>query len=237
MKRWRKELRLAVWGLAMAGWAIACGAAAGGEPAPEGKSGAELPQLWQEDFEKGADAWKPTDEKAWKVVEKEGGRFYSLFQQSKYAPKHRSPLNISLRSEPAVEDFVLTAKVRSTGRDYGHRDVCFFFGYQNPEHFYYVHLARNKDDHANQIFIVNGAPRVKISTKTSEGTRWDDGWHNVRIERNASTGKIAVYFDDGQEPVMTAEDKTFTHGQVGLGSFDDTADFDDVTLRGKAIQK
>ena len=31
---------------------------------------------------------------------------------------------------------------------------------------------------------------------------------------------------------MTATDKTFTHGQVGFGTFDDTANFDDFKLYG-----
>ncbi|MBW8883948.1 MAG: hypothetical protein JF612_04050, partial [Planctomycetia bacterium] len=47
---------------------------------------------------------------------------------------------------------------------------------------------------------------------------------------------IEIYFDDLQKPVMTANDKTFAYGRIGLGTFDDTADWDDITLRG-VIQK
>ena len=46
-------------------------------------------------FEKGADNWEPTDPKAWKVIETKEGKFYSQFQQSKYNPPHRSPLNFA----------------------------------------------------------------------------------------------------------------------------------------------
>jgi len=35
------------------------------------------------------------------------------------------------------------------------------------------------------------------------------------------------------KPVMTANDKTFTWGRVGIGTFDDTGDWKEVTLRGK----
>ena len=59
--------------------------------------------------------------------------------------------------------FVLDVKVRSTTRDYGHRDLCLFFGHQDPSHFYYVHLGKQADEHANSIFIVNGKPRVSIA--------------------------------------------------------------------------
>ena len=129
-----------------------------------------------------------------------------------------------------VSDFVLETKVLSTKPDYAHRDMCLFFGYQDPAHFYYVHLGKRTDDHANQIFIVNGAPRLKISTKTTAGTDWDDKWHTVRIVRRVKDGDIAVYWDDMQTPIMTATDKTFVWGRVGIGSFDDIGDFDDVKV-------
>src|SRR5262245_20166330 len=96
--------------------------AAGDAPAPK-----ELPLLFQDDFEKGADHWEPTDPKAWKVLETKQGKVYSQFQQSKYKPPHRSPFNVALLKGHSVGDFVLEAKVQSTARDYAHRDMCLFF--------------------------------------------------------------------------------------------------------------
>jgi hypothetical protein len=40
-----------------------------------------------------------------------------------------------------------------------------------------------------------------------------------------------VFFDNMDEPIMTAEDRRFERGTVGFGSFDDTGRFDDVRLR------
>ncbi len=197
-----------------------------------------LPVVFEEDFENGATHWEPTDAKAWKVKETDKGYVYSQFEKrSKYEPPHRSPYNISLLKEINVGDFVLDADVLSTHEDYGHRDVCLFFGYQDPAHFYYVHLGKKTDDHANQIFIVNDAPRTKISTKTTPGTNWDDQWHHVRIVRNAESGSIQIFFDDMETPVMTASDKTFVWGRVGIGSFDDTSDWDNIKLRGAKVEK
>jgi len=34
------------------------------------------------------------------------------------------------------------------------------------------------------------------------------------------------------DPAMTAHDKTLTHGRVGLGSFDDSGQFDDLQVWG-----
>lgn len=197
-----------------------------------------LPLLVSEDFEQGADRWEPTDKEAWDVVTENGSKVYRQHKKrSKYEPPHRSPYNMSLLKDVTVGDFVLTAKVRSTTPDYGHRDVCLFFGHQDPAHFYYVHLGKKADDHANQIFIVNEAPRTKISTKTTEGTDWDDAWHNVKIVRRVKDGSIAIYFDDMKTPVMTASSDVFQWGRVGVGSFDDTGMWDDVKLYGARAKK
>jgi hypothetical protein len=126
--------------------------------------------------------------------------------------------------------------VQSTRAEYGHRDACFFFGHQDPDHFYYVHIATKADDHANQVFIVNGAPRTKISKTSTDGTKWSEGWHKVKIVRKVEPGTIEVYFDDMEKPIMTAVDKTFTRGRIGIGTFDDTANFDDLKLRGVKIE-
>jgi hypothetical protein len=192
----------------------------------------KLPLLIEENFESGAERWQPTDAKAWRIVKTDKGAVYNQFQQSSYKPPFRSPLNISLLKDVNVAEFVLQAKVQSTGKDVPHRDMCLFFGYQGPSHFYYVHLGKQADDHANQVFIVNDAPRIKISKTSTTGTKWTDGWHRVKIARRPADGQIAIYFDDMKEPAMTAQDKTFAWGRVGIGSFDDTGNWDDVKLWG-----
>src|SRR5437016_973999 len=93
--------------------------------------------LFEDDFTKGADRWQPTDAKAWKVIDAKEGKAFSQFKQSKYKPPFRSPLNFALIKDAIVGDFVLEAKVQSTARDYPHRDMCLFFGYQGPAKFYY----------------------------------------------------------------------------------------------------
>jgi hypothetical protein len=207
-------------------------AAAGDEPAKT------LPLVFEDDFEKGSDRWEPTDPKGWKVIETKQGKVLSQFRKdSAYKPPHRSPYHIALVKDVVVSDFVLQAKCQSTVKDYPHRDLCLFFGYQDAAHFYYVHLGKRTDDHANQIFIVNAADRKKISTRTTPGTNWTDGWHNVKVVRSVGDGTINVYFDDMKNPVMTAKDTTFTWGRVGVGSFDDTGNWDDVKLWGKKVEK
>ncbi len=208
-------------------------------PVPVSRAADDLPVLLKENFKRGFAAWDTTDASAWRVREfgKPGNRVLELYGASNYKPPHRSPVNMAMLKYQTVGDFVLTAKVRTTKKSYGHRDMCLFFGYQDPAHFYYVHLGQKADDHANQIFIVNDAPRIKISEKTSAGTPWkDDTWHQVKIVREVESGLIEVYFDDMKKPMMAAHDKTFDWGSIGLGSFDDTGMWDDVELRGIKVK-
>ena len=195
----------------------------------------ELPLLVSEDFEKGAERWEFSDPKAWKVVDTDKGKSLSLFEKTTPKTPHRSPFGRALLKDVIVGDFVLEADVQSTVKDYPHRDLCFFFGFQDDDHFYYSHLGKQTDKHANQIFIVNGADRMMISTKTTPGTNWTDEWHHVKVVRKVADGTIEVYWDDMAKPVQTATNKTFTWGQVGVGSFDDLGNFDNIVLRGTKV--
>ena len=209
--------------------------AAPSAPAPDPSAGPPL--VAAEDFEHGAAQWKPTDPAAWRVGEADGNHFLSLFQQSRYEPAVRSPKNIAILDGVTVGDFTLDLRVQSTTKDYPHRDICIFFGHQDASHFYYVHLGKQADPHSNSIFLVNGADRLSIAKTRTDGTNWTDAWHRVRIARTAATGAIAIYFDDLDKPAMTAEDKTFAWGRIGVGSFDDTGNFDDIALRGKPLRE
>jgi hypothetical protein len=195
----------------------------------------DMPLVFRADFagDNATKGWSFTDPGAWRVAEVEGNRVLEQHRASRYEPPVRSPLNIALMPDSDVGDFVLDLKVRSTTRDYGHRDVCLFFGYQDPSHYYYTHLGKEADEHAHSIFLVDGKPRVSIARERTSGTPWTDGWHHVRIVRKVEPGTIEVFFDAMDQPIMRAEDRTFTHGRVGVGTFDDTGQFDLVQLWGQ----
>ena len=197
-----------------------------------------LPLVFEDDFETGkAKNWEPASPDGWKVTHQGDNHVFNQHTSIQIKTPHRSPYNRAFIKNIYVGDFVLDVQLQSTKQDYPHRDMCLFFGYQDPAHMYYVHLGKRMDPHANNIFIVNGADRKSISTKTTEGTNWDDEWHHARVVRNVETGTIDIYFDDMETPVMTAVDKHFTWGQVGIGSFDDTGNFDDVLLYGDKVEK
>jgi hypothetical protein len=176
------------------------------------------------------DSWKATDLSAWKAEKVAGSGVLNLHKRSDYKPAVRSPESILWLAEDGPDSFVFDAIVKSTEESHAHRDICLFFGRQDDEHFYYAHLAEQADAHAHSIFVVDGADRKSIASKRSDGIEWGGDWHRVRVERDASSGAIRVYFDDLATPVMEASDKRFIGGGVGIGSFDNTALFDDLRL-------
>jgi hypothetical protein len=233
------RLRLVVFAALAAASAVA--------PGPALRAADALPLLHADDFEHGVDRWQTTDpdptQHSWQVIEINGpaGKPTKAFRttgKSTYQPKHRSPPNYALLKELVVGDFELTARVQSTNIEAGnHRDMCIFWGYQDPTHYYYVHFGAQADPNSCQVFIVNDAPRTPITVKETKGTPWTDGWHTVRVVRRVADGTIEVFFDDMETPLMTARDKTFAWGQVGLGTFDDNGNWDDFELHGVEVKR
>lgn len=191
-----------------------------------------MPLVFSEDFQQGSQRWQTTDDTAWSLSRDGENQVFGLNRQiSNYQPKFRSPHNIALIKDIEVSNFVLIFRVKSTNDTGNHRDCCVFFGYQNPTQFYYVHLGAKPDPASGQIMIVDEAARRPL-TENKKNVPWDDKWHTVKVVRDSEEGSTEVYFDNMESPHMTVVDKTFTKGQIGLGSFDDMNDFDDVRLYG-----
>jgi hypothetical protein len=202
-------------------------------PIPNCAASDELPIVFSEDFENGNDRWEVLDPKTWKISGRENNRTFEITERkSEYKPAVRSPGHIALIKDIAVSDFELTFKVRSTLDTGNHRDCCIFFGWQDRTNFYYSHLGAKPDPASGQIMIVKDAPRTPL-TKNEKRTPWTDEWHHVKLIRSTESGTIAVYFDDMEEPHMEVTDTTFGKGRIGIGSFDDLNEFDDIVLRGK----
>jgi hypothetical protein len=76
-----------------------------------------------------------------------------------------------------------------------------------------------------------------ITVKQAKGTPWTKGWHDIKVARRVKDGAMEVYFDDMKKPFMTAQDNTFTWGQIGIGTFDDHGNFDNIVLRGERVTR
>ncbi len=187
--------------------------------------------VFADDFESGIDRWEILDPATWKLSERDGNHTLEITQrESAYEPPVRSPLHVALIKDLELANFEISFRVRSTKDTGNHRDCCVFFAYQDDQHFYYVHLGARPDPHSGQIMVVDEAPRLAL-TKNEKHTPWDDDWHQVKLVRDAASGSIDIYFDDMDTPHMHATDKRFKSGRMGIGSFDDVDEFDNVVIK------
>ena len=88
-----------------------------------------------------------------------------------------------------------------------------------------MHVSAARDEVHNGIFLVADADRRRIDTRSDKPVLVDTAWHRARLVRDVATGRLDVFVDDDREPIMTATDRTLTEGRVGVGWFDDTAEF------------
>ena len=145
----------------------------------------------------------------------------------------RRPAALAILKSAPLTDLTYRLEVRSTApADLAVRDVQVILGYQSPTQFYYVHLSAKTDAVHNGIFLVNNADRKRIDRPDSTARLTDQAWHRVRVERDVASGRIAVFFDDMKEPILSTTDTTLTWGRVGLGSFDETGEFRNVEVSG-----
>lgn len=162
------------------------------------------------------------------VIGTEGPLHYLHMLRNREPLVPRRPMQFALLKGVNVGSFSFQSRVRRKGHS-----LLMVFNYVDTLHFYYTHLSVDpgaKVDVHNGIFIVNGGPRRRIAGLEAAPALPDLNWHTIRVKRNIQTGSIQVFVDDGQSPRFSVIDRTFTCGQVGLGSFDETGDFADVHL-------
>jgi len=173
------------------------------------------------------DAWQFPYPEDWTIREASGNHYLHMVR-SRDPGVPRRPLQFALLKGVKVGSFSFQTRVRREGRS-----MIVVFNYVDTLHFYYAHLSGDRGTAQpvhNGVFIVNGGERARIAGTDAPPALPDGQWHLIRIERNATHGSIDVYSDFQSGPIFSLEDRTFTCGQVGIGSFDETGDFDDVSL-------
>ncbi|MSU51648.1 MAG: hypothetical protein EXS37_21585 [Opitutus sp.] len=182
------------------------------------------------------DAWTFADPGAWVWSKDEGRGVITLQRQQKFQPTVRSPFNLAWLKITAWKSFTLTVEAQLTKFDAGNNDLCIAFARQDDARFYYAHLGEKADGNHHQIHLVDHADRRAITASRTEGSPWQPGrWHRLKLVHDTVSGKIAVFFDDMEKPVLTAQDKTLDHGWIGLGSFDDLGTFRNLEIQGEKL--
>ena len=187
----------------------------------------------QHNFNASLKAWEMPFPEDWEIL-RQGDLHYLHMKRPRDPGVPRRPLQFALLKGVKAGSFTLDVNVRRAGHS-----MIIVFNYVDTLHFYYVHLSENPGTQIsvhNGIFLVNGGPRYRIAGLHAAPALPDRSWHSVRIVRDVRTGSIQIFLDRQFQPRFSAIDHTFTCGQVGLGSFDETGDFARFRLHSKDAQ-
>lgn len=175
-----------------------------------------------DDFEDGdANGWLPKTPPRWSVVIDQGDYSYFL-NTSNYTDDERSII-----SGYEFFDFDMTLKIRSPenltanpGANY-----VIWFGFRNENNYYYLrfdHLT-----YENKLFRQYQGVSTLIASYNGM-TINNNNYHLTRVSRAGS--QINVYFDGTL--IMSVNDNSLPGGKIAIGSFNDSAFFDDVGIIG-----
>jgi len=173
------------------------------------------------------DPWQFPYPEDWVIGTEENLHFLHMLRNREPLVPRR-PVQFALLKGVNVGSFSFQARVRREGRS-----MLMVFNYVDTLHFYYTHLSVDpgtKVDVHNGLFIVDGGPRRRIAGMEAAPVLPDVNWHVIQVQRDIHSGSIEVFVDGESSARFSAIDRTFTCGQVGLGSFDETGDFTDVRL-------
>jgi hypothetical protein len=132
---------------------------------------------------------------------------YAFYNQQTY-------LNFELQLRARVDDDIVAN---------AYADYAIIFGYQDYNNYYYVMF--NRSTASNQLFRVSGGTRTELA-KYSGSTISGNTFDTVRVTYSGST--IEVYYNGAL--LMTATGQTLPTGNIGFGSYNDAASFDDVVI-------
>jgi hypothetical protein len=191
--------------------AVACegGTPPGGEPHPI-RAALEITRL-SEPFDGVAPFLTPYAGGTWQEV---GG---ILQLRSPGASSHNG--NIILADYGFTTDFTVTTRARALAGA-GWNDFSVIFAWETPDRYYFASFNEGNDTETNGIFRWRDGQLQEVADFPALTA--PDVWHDIRIERHGQT--VRVYRDG--ELMGAATDPTLGRGVVGLGSRNDSCDFD-----------
>ncbi|HET8550801.1 MAG TPA: hypothetical protein VFL57_22490 [Bryobacteraceae bacterium] len=179
--------------------------------------------------------WTVLDAADWKVGREGTAQVLRLLQAKGPLPPPapRRPRQFAIAQTPMWERVTVDAEVKPLGRS-----LIVVFAWRDDAHFNYAHISTDTKTHVhNGIFHVYGGERVRISPQREPPAfPGNNKWYRVRLTHDASTGIVAATVDGREIPALNAVDLSLGPGRIGLGSFDETAEFRNVKIGGTPAQ-
>lgn len=173
--------------------------------------------------------WAVRNSSDWKIDEEGGSIVLHLVKARGPMPGPRRPIQFALADTPSFKKVKIDLDVKPR-----QRSLILVYAYRDPAHFNYAHLSTDTGGQQpvhNGIFHVYGGERVRISNPAGPASFPEiNRWYHVQFVQDGRSVHIKV---DGKDvPTLQAMDYSLTSGKVGLGSFDETADFKNVKISG-----
>jgi hypothetical protein len=185
------------------------------------------------DFENGFGPWVPFSEGTWEIQEIEGNHVAALTESGSDRPPVRRPRSYIFLADHIFTDFTMTFRAKTLEPpETIWRDVVVIFGYVDDTHYYYAHISSLSDNRVHNIIMkVMGDTREMILNENTPPVQFTGDWNDIKVEKKAN-GHVAIYVNDMENPMMTADDVEYPAGSVAIGCFDDRGLFDDISIEG-----
>ncbi|HYO07770.1 MAG TPA: PA14 domain-containing protein, partial [Tepidisphaeraceae bacterium] len=126
-------------------------------------------------------------------------------------------------------DFVLTVDAQPFAASAPWANAAVIFGYQDANNYYFFSSNQSNDGATNGIFrVVNG---TSTELADASATITAGATYQLRVERSGSD--IRAYRNGAL--IASASDATFTSGQVGVGTRQFQASFDNLVVTGTPV--
>jgi len=173
--------------------------------------------------------WTVPVDADWQIDREDGAAVLHLAKARDSLPGPRRPIQFALTEVPRYSRLTVEADVKPLGKS-----LIIVFAYQDLAHFNYAHLSIDSGKLVpvhNGIFHVYGGERVRISDPDSPPAfPQNNHWYHATLTHDAITGAVAVAVDGKPVATLRAMDVSLGPGKVGLGSFDETAEFKNVKI-------
>lgn len=166
----------------------------------------------------------------WKVDHEDGTEVLRLVQDRGPLPGPRRPIQFALTEVPEYGRATIDVDVKAIGQS-----LMMVFAYRDEAHFDYAHFSTDpgtKEVAHNGIFHVYGGERVRISNVRGPASfAVNEHWYHVQLTHDAASGSVSGMVEGKPIPALSATDVSLGAGKIGLGSFDEKAEFRNVKIQ------
>ncbi len=169
-------------------------------------------------------AWQPLTPSRWSVVN-EGGDQSLFLNTTNYSALSGNRLGEYILTPKIYANFSLTLEAKTnepTGSN-ANADYALVFGFEDENNYYYMMFNRAQNNTA--LFKVAGGTRQELATATADWLT-NNAYHVVEVSH--LLGKIEILFDNNS--VLVYENTPVPAGSIGVGSFNDSAYFDNIFI-------